>query len=127
MPISTIVVLLHLSCVLGGITLSSQHLTRWHSSRHHRTRPHPAWHSRPGSMGGTRSSLAQVLLRTVQSVALLTPRTARQRQRKARRQSQRLPPPARPLAPHRHTHHYPPPRPLHSHRHQSQTPLAPPP
>src|SRR5260370_27271524 len=115
MPISTIVVLLHLSCVLGGITLSSHHLMRWHSSRHHRTRPHPAWHSRPGSMGGTRPRLAQVLLRTVQSVALLTPRTARQRQRKARRQSQRLSPPAPPLAPHRHTPHYPARRAPHLH------------
>ena len=38
-------------------------------------------------MDGTRPRLAQVLLRTVQSVALLTPRTARQRQRRARRQS----------------------------------------
>src|SRR5258708_12950590 len=111
MPICTIVVLLHLSCGLGGITLSSHHLMRWHSSRHHRTRPHPAWHSRPGSMGGTRSRLAQVLLRTVQSVALLTPRTARQRQRKAPRQSQKLSPAARPPPPHPHPHHTPP-RPL---------------
>src|SRR5258708_38974692 len=103
MPISTIVVLLHLSCVLGGTTLSSHHLIRWHSSRHHRTRPHPACHSRPGSMDGTRPSLAQALLRTVQSVALLTPHTARQRHRSARLHSQRLSPPAHPLPPHQHS------------------------
>src|SRR5258708_35809559 len=125
MPISTIVVLLHLSCVLGGITLSSHHLMRWHSSRHHRTRPHPAWHSRPGSMGGTRPKLAQVLLRTFQSVALLTPRTARQRQRKARLQSQMLSPTARPLAPHHPTHHYPARPVLHLHRYQARKRVTP--
>src|SRR5258708_17820733 len=74
-----------LSCVLGGTTLSSHHLMRWYSSRRRRTRLHPAWHYRPGSVDGTRPRLAQVLRRTVQSVALLTPRTARQWQRRARR------------------------------------------